>query len=473
MTERANDPGAMDVASGRAVGMAFAWRTAAVFLVVGVISHFVLQNLVTDHFRNMVEFHAEFISENLVSPIVAGERPELRTDAERQARLQEHVERDRQVLTLRVLEPDGEVALAPTEAPDVSDLSDHGLVVTTVPIANPPGFEVEVVQDWDPSAAAADDLTRSLDLILGAGLLLTWLALLPTATRLGRDLRSRTSALERQSDRLQTLLDREQETVRRLHEANELKDHFLSAVSHELRTPLTVVKGALATIHAYDDRIDQKRRCDLVARAHRNADKLDELLDGLLDLNRSHIGGGDADRQMVALREVIADAVSHLPPRPLDLDLQVERMAGDPLQLERIVANLVGNAIRHAPGPEPIEIGTRREGNEVEITVSDRGPGVPDDLKQAIFDPFRQGDISDRHSPGTGIGLSLVARFAKAHGGRAWVTDRAGGGATFHVRIAGQRGTDHRSEPQAARTRERADELDGGVDVPALAGGSE
>lgn len=147
---------------------------------------------------------------------------------------------------------------------------------------------------------------------------------------------------------------------------------------------------AAARLVSTFDAVPRDRRIDLLARAERSALKLEELITNLLDL-------------------------------------EVEEIVGDPVQLERVMANLPVNAIRHAPGEGPILIRTLSCGTEVEIIVADRRPGVPDELKQAVVEPFRQGDLNDAHSYGTGIGLPLVARFVARHGGGSCVVDRTGG----------------------------------------------
>lgn len=122
-------------------------------------------------------------------------------------------------------------------------------------------------------------------------------------------------------------------------------------------------------------------------------------------------------------------------------------------KIERIVENLVRNAVRHTPAGTGIWVGVKAHAGGALITVEDDGPGVPDELKEALFEPFRQGPSSSDHSQGTGIGLSLVARFAELHGGRAWIEDSPHGGASFQVFIPQQntRRTDPNVvlEPQA------------------------
>ena len=101
-------------------------------------------------------------------------------------------------------------------------------------------------------------------------------------------------------------------------------------------------------------------------------------------------------------------------------------------KVERILENLLSNAAKYTPPDTPIRLRVDRTDSGVLLCVDDRGPGVADDIKAAIFEPFHRGDHADR-APGTGIGLTLVARFSELHGGRAWVEDRLGGGSSFRV----------------------------------------
>jgi signal transduction histidine kinase len=107
----------------------------------------------------------------------------------------------------------------------------------------------------------------------------------------------------------------------------------------------------------------------------------------------------------------------------------------DRAKVERIVENLLNNAARHTPAGTPIEVLVIEEGHGVVVVVEDEGPGVPDDVKDEIFEPFRQGESA---RGGVGIGLSLVQRFAELHGGSACVEDRKGGGARFVVTLPGE-----------------------------------
>jgi len=126
-------------------------------------------------------------------------------------------------------------------------------------------------------------------------------------------------------------------------------------------------------------------------------------------------------------------------------------LAVDTAKVERIVENLVVNTARHTPAGSGIWVRVRAQDGGVLIAVEDQGEGVPEELKEAIFEPFRQGPHRSRHSPGVGIGLSLVARFAELHGGRAWVEDRPGGGASFQVFLPGPEDP-HPISPARARS---------------------
>jgi signal transduction histidine kinase len=103
----------------------------------------------------------------------------------------------------------------------------------------------------------------------------------------------------------------------------------------------------------------------------------------------------------------------------------------DPAKVERIVENLLVNAARHTPGGTPVHVMVRQGSDGIVLTIEDEGPGVPEELKGTLFDPFRQGPTAAGR--GVGIGLSLVRRFAELHGGTAEIEDRVGGGARFVV----------------------------------------
>lgn len=213
-----------------------------------------------------------------------------------------------------------------------------------------------------------------------------------------------------------------------------MKDAFLTALSHELRTPLTAVIGMGRTLMRQFDRLDDRQRIEMLSHISTNAAKLNRLLTDLLDLDRLTRGVLEPRREPTDLRELAWRVISDLPAddRPIEVEINAIIAEIDAPKVERIVENLVVNALRHTEPATPVWIRAARSANGVVLTVEDSGPGIPDELKSAVFEPFRQGTVPSHH-PGTGVGLALVQQFARLHGGRAWVQDREGGGASFRV----------------------------------------
>jgi signal transduction histidine kinase len=214
-----------------------------------------------------------------------------------------------------------------------------------------------------------------------------------------------------------------------------MRNLFLTAVSHELRTPLTLVLGIAATLRNRHGLIPEATVVELLERLDRNAKRLDRLLAGVLDLDRLRRGAIEPQRQPTDITLLVHRVIENLSLSRWWFDVEAEGTVTccvDAGQVERIVENLLINVSRHTPLGTVARVVVRRSGAGVLIAVEDRGPGVPDDVKTRIFEPFEQGSVR-QDAPGTGIGLALVARFAALHGGRAWVEDRPGGGASFRV----------------------------------------
>ena len=243
-------------------------------------------------------------------------------------------------------------------------------------------------------------------------------------------------ALQRSEQKFSEAFHREREATQRLRALDEMKNTFLEAVSHDLRTPLTAILGSALTLEQAGMELPREDAEDLLRRIAANARKLERLLSDLLDLDRLQRGIVSPQRRPTDVSAMVLAATNEsdlFGDRVLLVDAPPVEANIDPAKLERIVENLLSNAVRHTPAGTRIWVRVSREQEGVLITVEDEGPGVPDDLKEAIFEPFRQGPGPASPSPGVGVGLSLVARFSELHGGSAWVQDRPGGGASFRV----------------------------------------
>jgi PAS domain S-box-containing protein len=246
-------------------------------------------------------------------------------------------------------------------------------------------------------------------------------------------------ALEREHQALlreHEALERERQATRELRVLDEMKNLFLNAVSHELRTPLAAVVGIALTLRRARSTLAEEDVADLLERLVKGADKLQRLLEDLLDLdrlNRGIVAPKLRATDLAALVSRIAEQWHQHSGRAVAVAVEPLVAQVDPDQVERIVENLLANADRHTTPDTPVWIRTTRHDHGVLIAVEDAGPGIPPQLRAALFEPFYQGPAQPRHAPGVGIGLTLVARFAQLHGGRAWVQDRPGGGASFRV----------------------------------------
>jgi PAS domain S-box-containing protein len=215
-----------------------------------------------------------------------------------------------------------------------------------------------------------------------------------------------------------------------------LRDMILATVSHELRTPLTAILGFALTLEARGATLGEDRRRELVRHLGEQANRLDRLLSDLLDLDRVRHGSLTPEFAETDVAELVARVTSvH------GVAVQSEPVLAevDAPKVERIVENLLANALKHTPSGTDVSVRVEGLDGGVLIAVDDRGPGVAEAHREAIFEMFTRGGDPTTSAAGAGIGLALVAQFTALHGGRAWVENNPGGGASFRVFLPGRR----------------------------------
>jgi PAS domain S-box-containing protein len=224
------------------------------------------------------------------------------------------------------------------------------------------------------------------------------------------------------------------ESEERLLALDRLKNTLLHTLSHDLKEPLTAILGAASTLERLDRELAEDERRHLLRTLVDRTRGMNSLLTDLLDLERLDRGIIEPRRFPVDLGRLAGDIVARTPSLQgrVEIDDRRHIASVDAAKVERMVDNLLANAARHTPNGSRIWVRILPEDGGTTIAVEDEGHGVPEDVREAIFEPFRRGPDAGGQ-PGSGIGLSLVARFAELHGGRAWVQEREGGGASFRV----------------------------------------
>lgn len=246
------------------------------------------------------------------------------------------------------------------------------------------------------------------------------------------------TARQREQQAHQAALALEQEASERLRQIVRAHRTFLSGISHELRTPLTGIMGFAQTLAAHGSDLDGADQRELLGRLAGNANRLGRLLDDLLDLDRVNRDVLEVQLEDdVDLATVAATIVGELaaPTHRIQLDVPTTAVRLDRPKVERIIDNLLRNAVRHTPAGTNVWLRVEHHNGEVLVTVEDDGPGIDGD-PESLFEPFRQdAQATTQPSPGTGIGLSLVRDFAALHQGTAWYEPRDPRGSRFNVRL--------------------------------------
>jgi K+-sensing histidine kinase KdpD len=226
-------------------------------------------------------------------------------------------------------------------------------------------------------------------------------------------------------------------------DAERLRNALLSSVSHDLRTPLAIVKGAASTL--LDGGIEPAVRKELTETIVQESDRLNRLVQNLLDMTRLEAGTLRVRREWQSLEEVIGAALDHtdktLAGREVVTRLPPELplVPLDAVLVEQVLVNLLENAAKYTPAGAPVEIEAKREGGGVEIQVADRGPGIAPGEERRVFEKFYRGsqrpDGREDTRAGAGLGLAICRGIVVAHGGTIGVERREGGGARFRFTL--------------------------------------
>ncbi|ANZ14179.1 osmosensitive K channel His kinase sensor [Streptomyces noursei ATCC 11455] len=224
--------------------------------------------------------------------------------------------------------------------------------------------------------------------------------------------------------------------------ANRMRTALLAAVGHDLRTPLAGSWAAISSLRSREVDFSPEDREELLATAEESLAKLSRLVDNLLDMSRLQAGALTLHLEPVALADVLPAALDTLPGSPPQAPGRVMAQAldtapdvlADPPLLERVIANLVSNAVRHSPAGRPVTIGASALAGRVEVRITDRGPGIQLPDRERAFEPFqRLGDTDN--TTGLGLGLALSRGLTEAMGGTLTPEETPGGGLTMVVSL--------------------------------------
>ncbi|KAB2349739.1 sensor histidine kinase [Actinomadura rudentiformis] len=238
----------------------------------------------------------------------------------------------------------------------------------------------------------------------------------------------------------QQRLEAEAERARPLEAVDKMRTALLSAVSHDLRTPLASAMAAVDSLHNTAIDWTDEERAELVDTARQSLERLDRLVANLLDMSRLQAGALGMMAQPLALDEIVPRAVDDLGDQArqhvtVDIPADLPEIHADPALLERVLVNLISNALRYSPTGTNVLVTAGAHQDRVELRIADRGPGIPAADRDRVFQPFQRLDDRDNHT-GVGLGLALSRGLIEAMGGELIPEDTPGGGLTMIVALS-------------------------------------
>ncbi|WP_375478483.1 DUF4118 domain-containing protein [uncultured Jatrophihabitans sp.] len=223
-----------------------------------------------------------------------------------------------------------------------------------------------------------------------------------------------------------------------LAESDRQRTALLNAVSHDLRTPIASAKAAVSSLRAVEVPWSDLDRRELLRTAEDALDRLTDLVTNLLDLSRLQVGALPVVPGVVGVDDVVARALEHVDPDAkveVDVPADLPTVRADAGLLERVIANVVQNALRYAPDGSPVRVAGSAHQGSVELRVIDRGRGIAADDSEAVFRPFQRRADASADGAGVGLGLAIARGFAEAMGGGVSAEPTPGGGATIVITL--------------------------------------
>jgi len=239
-------------------------------------------------------------------------------------------------------------------------------------------------------------------------------------------------------------LRRESLQVELLKRTDELRAALLSSVSHDLRTPLSSIKASASSLLQKDVQWSEEERRSFALTIERESDRLNRLVQNLLDMSRIEGGALQPEKEWYPIDELIHDVLGRMQPQlqkrtvRTDLPDNLPPVQLDYMQIDQVLTNLIENAVRYTPETEPIDISVQVSQEYMTVSVADRGPGIPPADRERVFDKFYrvlEKQSARPRSSGSGLGLAVSRGLVEAHGGHIWVEERAGGGAVFRFTL--------------------------------------
>ncbi|MFW6134172.1 MAG: ATP-binding protein [Elusimicrobiota bacterium] len=259
---------------------------------------------------------------------------------------------------------------------------------------------------------------------------------------LGRTLNSMAQEIQDLTNNMEQKINEKtkelEKSNKRLKELDKLKSDFVSMVSHELRTPLTSIIGYAKTLMNLN--LPDQERKESLKIIEQEGKRLSNLIEEYLDITKIEAGRFEIEVNPVDIKKVIRDVMDTAKFSEEKIELKISEglplIMGDKKRLERVLRNILDNAVKYSPPNEKVKISVHQDGNQVVVSVKDRGPGVSEQELDKIFDKFYRIDSKkNKETGGSGLGLAIAKGIIEAHNGKIWVENRIEGGAEFAFSI--------------------------------------